>query len=288
MKLSVSTLTCPEWEIDRICSYLRSVGIHRVDLRKVSGRVDLWNVDGLSSEAIFREYGIEVSGISSSIRVDSTGVSGPNDNGIDAFERYVELCNRLGGSYIRIFAGDRPENGSDSRTPTDVDPTSRERLSMVAERYAQLCELCAAATSNRVDVLVETHDVISSSAAVFSLVELVAHPRAGVVWDVLHPLRHAGESMEYTAEKLREVTRLVHVKDFAGPPGYELVEFGTGTLDPEQIVAILDYIGYDGDIVLEQPRVSSTGKPAPEENIGGFADRFLPLVGATGEATGDT
>lgn len=266
MRLSVSTLTCPVWDAAKACSFLRSVGIQHVDLRSIAGRTDLWDIEELASDAVFRENGVTVDGISTSVRIGSDGVTGSTADGEQEFEQCLELCARLGGTYLRVFAGDK--DAADGPAPAEV-------FERIGRTYRKLC---GRADASGIDVLVETHDVVSSSADVLSLIAAADHRRAGIVWDVRHPLRHARESFEYTAEKLRDVVRLVHVKDFAGPPDYELVEFGTGIIDAEKLVSILTSVGYDGSIVLEQPRVASTGKPAPEPNITQFAAAFRPHV----------
>lgn len=266
MRLSVSTLTCPAWDVAKTCSFLRSLEIKHVDLRSIDRRTDLWEIEELASDAVFREYGVAVDGISTSVRIGSDRVTGSTADGEHEFDRCLDLCARLGGTYLRVFAGDKDAAGGTA---------SAEVFEKIGRTYQKLCRRADAAG---IDVLVETHDVVSSSADVLSLIAVAGHPRAGIVWDVRHPLHHARESFEYTAEKLRDVVRLVHVKDFTGPPEYELVEFGTGIIDAEKLIAILTTIGYDGAIVLEQPRVASTGKPAPEPNITQFAAAFRPHV----------
>ena len=267
MRLSVSTLTCPMWDAGEVSSFLRSVGIDHVDLRSIGGRTDLWDIDELTSDGPFREHGITVDGISTSVRIGSDRVTGSSPDGERELAQCAELCARLGGKYLRVFAGDK-DDAHAGATPAEV-------FKRIGRVYRNLC---ARADEYGIDVLVETHDVVSASGDVLSLIEATDHARAGIVWDVRHPLHQAGESFEFTAEKLRDVVRLVHVKDFTGPPEYELVEFGTGIIDAEKLVSILVSIGYDGSIVLEQPRIASTGKPAPEPNITGFAAAFLPHV----------
>ncbi len=264
MRLAVSTLTCPKWDSVELCTFLRSVGLQHVDLRSIGGRTDLWDIEELANDAVFREHGVTVDGISTSVRIGSELVTGSTSDGEREFGLCLELCARLGGTYLRVFAGDKDAAGG---------AASAEVFEKIGRTYRKLC---ARADAAGIDVLVETHDVVSSSGDVLALIDATDHARAGIVWDVRHPLHHAGESFEFTAEKLRDVVRLVHVKDFSGPPEYELVEFGTGIIDAEKLVSILVSIGYDGSIVLEQPRIASTGKPAPEPNITEFAAAFLP------------
>ncbi len=267
MRLSVSTLTCPAWDAAKVCSFLSAVGVRHVDLRSIGGRTDLWNVGELADGSAFRKCDVAVDGISSSVRIGSRKITGSTPDGDQEFGFCVDLCSRLGGRYIRVFAGDKDGTQSSEHT-TDL-------FRGIGHAYRNLC---IRAEAYGVDVLVETHDVISSSADVLSLIRATDHPRAGIVWDIRHPFHQAGETFEYTAEQLSDVVRLVHVKDFAGAPEYELVEFGTGTVDARRLVTILSAIGYDGAIVLEQPRVTSTGKPAPDVNISEFARAFAPLI----------
>lgn len=281
MRLSVSSLTCPEWTLERMTEEAVKHGIPAIDLRTLEGRRDLWNLPEFVPAARdattrrLRDAGISVAGVSTSVRAGSgaragdTSPDGAASDGTAAptwrteLAAALELCRDVGGRYLRIFAG-----------PTNVGAVTEETLQAIAADYRAMCRI---AEPYDLLVLLETHDVVSSGAVVRDVVRRVDHPLAGVVWDVRHPLHLAGETYEQTGAAVAELLRLVHVKDFDGS-SFNLVQFGTGAVDPPHLVDVLRSIGYAGDIVLEQPRVAATGRPMPEENIAGFAAAFSGLL----------
>lgn len=285
MRLSVSSLTCPEWNLERMLHELVKHHIPALDLRTLEGRRDVWNLADFAKSAreetrrTLEEAGILLGGVSTSVRAgasvhgsraDTAHRSSDGDTGGEGAPEWreeltaaLDLCSDLGGRYLRIFAGSR-----------DVESLTADALEAVASDYRRMCLI---AEPFGLLVLLETHDVVSSGTIVRDIVRLVDHPLAGVVWDVRHPLHLAGETYEQTAETVAEVLRLVHVKDFDGS-SFDLVPFGTGAVDTPRLLSCLRSVGFDGDLVLEQPRVAATGRPMPEQNIAGFAAAFDELL----------
>mgnify|MGYP006281578653 CR=1 FL=1 len=270
MRLSVSSLTCPDWTLRQLVNEVRRHGIGVIDLRTLEGRNDVWNLPDLAPGARsatrrqLAELGVWVGGVSTSVRAGADPASRASDPPPWARElrAALELCRDLGGAYLRIFAG-----------PRDASSLGADETSAIVSDYRAMCH---AAEPFGVSILLETHDVVSSGRAVADIVGEVQHPLAGVVWDVRHPRHHVGESYRDSAEAVATVLRLVHVKDF-DPVSFDLLPFGTGDVDAGGLLQVLDYIGYDGDIVLEQPRVAQTGRPMPKRNIAGFATLFSQL-----------
>lgn len=273
MRLSVSSLTCPDWTLDRMARELVQQHIPAIDLRTLAGRQDIWNLPEFVAAARnhtrkrLGAVGLSVAGVSTSIRA---GVERSPNVEVHAAPAWHEecaealsLCRDMGGSYLRIFGG-----------PRNIVQVDEAAMRSIASDYRRICR---AAEPFGIRVLLETHDVVSSGAMVRDIVHRVDHQLAGVVWDVRHPRHLAGESYEETAAALADVLHLVHVKDFDGT-NFDLVPFGSGSLDPARLFEVLRSVDYDGDIVLEQPRVAVTGRPMPVENITGFARAFTALL----------
>ena len=74
MKISFTTLGCPDWDLDTICRRGREYGYEGVDFRGLQETMDITQLPAFTSGAAqtrrqLADAGMEVSGISSSIRV---------------------------------------------------------------------------------------------------------------------------------------------------------------------------------------------------------------------------
>ena len=74
MKISFTTLGCPEWDLDTICRRGREYGYEGVDFRGLQETMDITQLPAFTSGVAqtrrqLADAGMEVSGISSSIRV---------------------------------------------------------------------------------------------------------------------------------------------------------------------------------------------------------------------------
>jgi sugar phosphate isomerase/epimerase len=267
MRLSVSTMTCPDWDLPTIVDVLSGSGIHAVDFRGLGGSMKLWEHPLFGRERLrdslsrIEDGGLTVSGISTSVRLAETSKGPSLEEMLDEGRRSIEMAGECGGEYIRVMGGSLPGE-------------FRQREAAVDRMSAALAALCRHAAGSGVAVLVETHDDLSASPDMAAVIDGAERSEAGVIWDVRHPAHLAGESLTETAQTLGSRIGGVHLKDFRASGDFPLVTFGTGDLDPEELLGALQTVGYDGYLILEQPRVLSTGNPAPNENIAGFLEAF--------------
>ena len=74
MKISFMTLGCPEWDLETICQKGREYGFDGVDFRGLLAEIDVTQLPAFTTgvdetKRKLADAGLEVSGISSSIRV---------------------------------------------------------------------------------------------------------------------------------------------------------------------------------------------------------------------------
>ena len=149
MKLSFTTLGCPDWDLGQMIDGALSSGFDGIDLRGSSGEMELWRVAEFSDEARLaqtaarlRAAGLEVPCVSSSGRllVDSEE---QRDESLDNLRRFAEIGGALGANFVRVFGGFAGE---------------RPHADAVREAAAMLDTMAVAAAEFGVTVLVETHD----------------------------------------------------------------------------------------------------------------------------------
>lgn len=110
-----------------------------------------------------------------------------------------------------------------------------------------LCLLGDLAGSQGVKVLLETHGEFASGRHARAIMQRANHPAVGVLWDVHHPYKYAGEALSYTLDAIRPWLFHVHLKDSKGPwATHRLTVPGRGHLPLKEAVHRLWLSGYDG------------------------------------------
>ncbi|GAA2783638.1 sugar phosphate isomerase/epimerase [Kitasatospora paracochleata] len=153
-----------------------------------------------------------------------TGVAAPGEDGpvAAALLDQLRLAADLGAAHVRVF----PQGGEGWIAEADL--RAARRLAAVADRAAAL----------GVRVLLETHDSHRGGRDVARVLDLVAHPAIGALWDLLHT-RLAGETPSATWGALRPHLGYVQVKDVIGRSDLTPVPLGAGSLPIGACVRLL-------------------------------------------------
>ncbi|NLG84272.1 MAG: sugar phosphate isomerase/epimerase, partial [Firmicutes bacterium] len=151
----------------------------------------------------------------------------------------LELAAELGVKRIRVF-GDKVPPG--------------QHKEEVMQRIAEgLRELATFADPLEIDVLLETHGHFCRGREVRRIVEMAAHPRVGVVWDVHHSFR-ADETPAETYGELKDYLRSIHFKDSktkTSATSHIYCLLGQGEVPIRECLRLLKKGGYTGWIVFE-------------------------------------
>ena len=186
MKISFTTLGCPDWDLDTICRRGREYGYEGVDFRGLQETMDVTQLPAFTSGAAqtrrqLADAGMEVSGISSSIRVC---VPEKLEENVEEARRSIPVANALGCGSIRVFGG------GDSKT------YSKEQLADIGrETMEQILALDGAC---ELKWLFETHDEWIKSVECKLLLDRIPNEAFGVLWDMGHTARVGEESPEQT------------------------------------------------------------------------------------------
>ena len=256
IKTAFSTLGCPKYNVDGIVAIAAASGYDGVEIRAVSGTAELWNLPeftgrGLAGTArAFRDSGLAIVCVGTSINFCVADMA-RRDAGIETAKIYFEIANALDCPYIRLFGGPMP-------------PTQGylESVRWCREGFERLCALAGDAG---ITPLLETHDDFSTAARALDILDGVAAPNIGVIWDILHSFRF-GEPMQTTYDKLKDRIKHVHIKDSAvfSAAGFDLTLVGEGKVPVAECVDILRRGGYDGYFSFEWEKLWHPEIPEPE------------------------
>ncbi|OPX22442.1 MAG: hypothetical protein B1H04_05020, partial [Planctomycetales bacterium 4484_123] len=126
-----------------------------------------------------------------------------------------------------------------------------EVLAAAAETLRKMAEIAG----EGITIAVETHDDFTESSKVAEVIARTNAPNVGVLWDLHHPYRVAGESPQQTYDNIGRYTVATHLKDSrttgTGEDDYEYVLAGEGDVPLAEMVRLLKAGGYDGAITLE-------------------------------------
>jgi sugar phosphate isomerase/epimerase len=243
MKLSFTTLGCPDWTLRQIVENAAQMGYDGVDLRGLQDEIDVsktreFTTDLNATKALFADHGVALSGIAISARYAVVDAA-EKERHFDETRRNMELAARLGAHILRVYGGKVPEG----HTVDSIMPTLVENLRQIGDEAEQF----------DVTLALETHDDWTDSAVFARLMAEVDHPRVRVLWDLHHPFRTNGEPPQVTYANLAPYTVSIHVKDSVPNPGggHTYVLLGEGDVPLKAMLDMLTEGGYDGYAILE-------------------------------------
>ena len=243
MKLSFTTLACPQWDLDQILAAARKYGYDAFDFRHYRGSTDLPSMPefttGLADTAKkIAAAGLKVSGISSGIHVFSTEPE-QREQAVKAAGAYARIAAGLGAPLLRVFGG-------------AVKETPRAEAVRLAGQT--LRAMAAAASREGVTIALETHDAWCRGADVMEMLDAAQAGRAvGVLWDVLNAVTDAREAPEETWRHIQGHLVGTHWKDTATlpPAKTQYVLPGHGLAPFARFYALIAGSGYDGYYTFE-------------------------------------
>ena len=275
MKLSFTTLGCPEWDLDTICAKGGKYGYDGVDFRGLKETMDITQLPAFTSAVAetrrqLQDAGLEVSGISSSIRVC---VPEKLEDNVEEARRSIPVAMGLGCGAVRVFGGG------------DSAVHSKEELADIGrDTMQQILALDGAAD---LKWLFETHDEWIKAVECKLLLDRVPNEAFGVLWDMGHTARVGEESPTQTYEAVGPRVAYTHIKDAVYEPehaeamkdGWRYVAPGTGQLPLQEAIALLKQHDYDGWIMFEHEKRWHQELEEPEDIFPVFSAWARPLIG---------
>ena len=240
MKISFSTLACPDYSWSDIYSMAVDLGFDGIEIRGLGG--DIFSVKAKpftdaqlpKTVAQLQRLGVEIPCLSSGACLK---FSDKFDEAVDEITQYAQLADKLGTPYIRILA--------------DLDPMPQGEIddNVIIE---ELKKLIPVAEEYEVMLLVETNGVYSDTARLRKILDAVSNRWIAALWDMHHPYRFAGETPQTTVANLGSYIKYVHVKDSVivdGKTEYKMM--GEGDMPLHEMFMALDSIDYNGYVSLE-------------------------------------
>lgn len=242
MKLSFTTLGCPDWDLHTIVANAKAYGYDGIDFRGLQGVMNIYALPEFTTgveetKQLLDEAGLQVTCFSSSVKLfDEAG----QEANVQEITHYARLCEQFGTRFIRVFGG-------------KIGDTDRNDA--IRTMVGHLRELSAIAEARGATLLVETHDDWISRESVKQLMDQAEGTAAAVLWDVHHPYRMLGEQPKDTWAALGPKIEYTHWKDSRSTgvdlPSYRYCLTGEGDIPLSGIYRLLKEQGYDGWFTFE-------------------------------------
>lgn len=268
MKISFSTLGCPDFSWTDIYSLAKDFGFSGIELRGLGG--DIFSIHAspfkpenlAETRARLKKLKLEICCLSSGCALRFPE---KHEETIAELKEYISLAHELGTPYIRVL-GD-----------LTAEPTTDFDDSLVIEPIKYLAPIAEEAG---VTLLIETNGVYSDTARLADVLAQIGSDSVAALWDFNHPYRFHGEMPETTIKNLGAFIKHVHIKDSVEVDGrveYRLV--GEGDLPPmAEYMKALRSLNYEGYISLEwlkqyAPELSDAGIVFP--HFAHFMSQYL-------------
>ena len=242
MKLSFSTLGCPQWSWQDILSTAKDLGYNGIEVRGILSDIFAPKAkpfaetpEGLPRTiAALARLQLDIPCLASACDLFNPARKQAN---LDECRAYIHLAQKLGVPYIRVL-GDLEAAPSDA-----VDEAT---LVAVAQELGNDAEAAG------VMLLIESNGIYADTQQLAGLLQQIDRPAVGALWDVHHPFRFFQEFPDTSYRNLKPWLRHVHIKDSVEMDGKIIYRMlGEGDIPVKACVDALRSGGYDGYYSLE-------------------------------------
>lgn len=236
--ISFSTLGCPEWTWAQVLDQAARLGYAGIELRGISGEMDLTKVAALSGSRIadarrdLAAQDLVIVGLGASANMHEQQPAA-REKHFDEGRRFIDLARALDVRYVRVF-GDRV-------------PAGESKADVIVRVIDGFRQMAAYAESAGVTVLIESHGDFTRADDLERILREVNSDAFALLWDAHHTYVSAQEPPADTYARLGSWVRHTHLKDSTpGPKGRTYVLTGDGEVPVKEQVRTLAANGYTG------------------------------------------
>ncbi len=253
MKLSFSTLGCPDWSYIKILENAKKMGYDAISVRCIERKTDLALIPEFMPEnrkmtlSRAAEYGIKLLCLCTGCFFHSEDIA---EKGIKEGIAAVETASEMGIPFIRVFGDTVPE-----------DKNEKKILNMIADGIGKVCK---SAEGTDVKVLLETHGNINTSERILYIADKINIKNFSIIWDIAHSDRAYKDDIQPFYEAVKHLICHTHIKDHIRGGKPELCRVGDGDIPITKILNMLEKDGYKGYYEFEWEKMWHPELAEPE------------------------
>lgn len=243
MKYSFMSFSCPKATLDEMLDIAKRFGYDAIEPRIGIGHAHGVELELSPEQRAQVRQKAEASGITIGCIACSAKYTNAAElaRQIEDTKRCIDLAADVGAARLRVFGGE---------VKADASPEAVEAaVEQVADALRQVADH---AQERGVVVCVESHTGFADPERMAEVMRRANHPAIAVNWDVLHPLRLAGASIDAAFQTLQPWILYVHIHDGLNHPGKPVIlPIGEGDVDHRRVLQLLQSMNYDGYLSLE-------------------------------------
>lgn len=257
LRLSFSTLGCPDWSFQQIVDFAAQHGYSGIELRGIQRQMDLTQcVEFKTAEARkatlarMKEKGLQFVDLGSSSALHLPEGAERNKSLTEA-KQFIDLASEIQCPNVRVFP--------------NLFPKEREKKETMALISKGLLELGAYAVGKNVMVLMETHGDAVKIEDITAIMRMAEHKNVGLVWDIVNMWTITKEPPAEAYRQLKAYIHHTHIKDAKlvdGKPEYTFL--GKGEVPVFEGIDALAKGGYKGFYSFEWEKLWHPELTAPE------------------------
>ncbi|HVY74083.1 MAG TPA: sugar phosphate isomerase/epimerase family protein [Puia sp.] len=238
LKLSFSTLGCPDWDFDKILTFASAHGYSGIEVRGILRQMDLPKVPEFADAQIsgtlqkMKDHRLAFVDLGSSAEMHHEPGAERTKN-IDEGKRFIDLAAKLGCPFVRVFPNQIPK-----------DRDKQQTLDLIASGLRELGQYAA---GTKVTALLESHGEVIHKKDLKYIMETAGHEQVGLVWDVCNMWSATREEPAEVYADLGQYIRHTHIKDLQIVDGKEkYVLLGRGIVPIFEAIDLLHQHGFPG------------------------------------------
>ncbi|HUS46507.1 MAG TPA: sugar phosphate isomerase/epimerase family protein [Phycisphaerae bacterium] len=237
MKYSFMSFSTPKLTLAEMLGLAKQLGYDGIEPRIDSGHAHGIELDAgpaARKDAARRsaDAGIALCCVATSCKYADPAT---RDEMVQATLRCIDLAADVGAPRIRVFGGAIPESVSRADATAGIAEALKSVAGHAADRGVAVC--------------IETHDDWCDPSQLAEVVRRADHPVVAVNWDIMHPVRAAGWTIDDAYRELRPWVRHLHVHDGTREQDKIVLKpIGDGIVDHKRALELLKADGYDGFI----------------------------------------
>lgn len=262
MKLSISTLGCPEWSFEKIVTEFSKLGVSGIEVRGIGGVMNFDEIPELSPERLestldtLKKNNLEFVCFGASASFHDRE---KHEKSIAEAKSTVDAAKRAGVPFVRVFG-----NNVSAETP-------EKSMKNIIDGLRAVCEYAA---GSGVTVCLEIHGDVNTPGRLAEVVSALKEYKSfGIIWDVCHTFTSCGNDIDGVYSVIAPYVRHVHLKDAVREDGKTVIRtLGEGNINIERIIKLLLDDGYDGYFSFEHEKKWHKELPEPEIEFPKFVE----------------
>lgn len=270
VKLSFSTLGCPDWSFDKIIEVAAKNGYKAIEIRGIQRELDLPKCPEFkNAEAIkltnqkIKDKNLQIIDLGSSANLHFIDAQKRQEN-MDHAKSFIDLAYKIDCPFIRVFPNDLPKEQDQQKT-----------IDLIISNLIKLGEY---SKGSKVKVLLESHGKVLYKDVLLKIMQATNNHNVGLIWDIWNMWSVTKESPTEVYQLLKKYILHTHIKDGVfenGKPKYVLL--GQGISPLKEAISLLQKGGYKGYYSFEWEKTWHPEIENPEIAIPHYAENFGKL-----------